>query len=123
MTILFSVLLAVAQSATQLTVKPWTGTDLQMTTDTAAKYRLEITGKSNASLRLRAVGVAQGWIAAFCTPKLCSPQRLDVQLPSSGNAVVQFELIRESETAPKRSGATITDDDGASVSVPAVYRG
>lgn len=123
MTILLAALLAVAQSATQLTVKPWTGTDLQVTTDSAAKYRLEIAGRSNASVRLRAVGVASGWIAAFCTPKLCSPQRLDVQLPPSGNAVVQFELIRETDNAPKRSGATITDGAGASVSVPAVYRG
>ena len=121
--ILFAMLLAVAQVATQLTVKPWTGTDLQVTTDTAAKYRLEVSGKSNGSVRLRAVGDASGWIAAFCTPKLCSPQRLDLRLPSSGNAVVQFELIRESESAPKRSGATITDDDGASVSVPSAYRG
>jgi hypothetical protein len=116
-------LLALAQSAAHLTVQPWTGNDFQSTTDAAAKYRLEVGGKPDATLRLRAVGVAPGWLAAFCTPRLCSPQQVEVRLPASGNAVFQFELIRESQNAPKRSGATITDDDGASVKVPAAYRG
>lgn len=116
-------LLALAQPATHLTIQPWTGNDFQVTSDTAAKYRLEVMGKPNGTLRLRAANVAAGWLAAFCTPKLCSPQRIDVRLPASGDAVFQFELIRESDNGPKRSGATITDDDGASVSVPAAYRG
>jgi hypothetical protein len=118
-----AMLLALAQPATHLTIQPWTGSDFQVTTDTAAKYRLEVMGRPNATLHLRAVDVASGWLAAFCTPRLCSPQRIDVRLPASGDAVFQFELIRESENGPKRSGATITDDDGASVSVPAAYRG
>jgi hypothetical protein len=119
----FAMLLALAQSATHLSIQPWTGNDFQVTSDTAAKYRLEVTGRPNAEFRLRAADVASGWLAAFCTPRLCSPQRVDVKLPASGDAVFQFELIRESDNAPKRSGATITDDDGASVTVPAVYRG
>jgi hypothetical protein len=93
-----------------------------VTSNTAAKYRLEVSGKPNATVSLRALGVAQGWLAAFCTPKLCSPQRVDVQLPHSGQAIVQFELIREAENAPKESGATIADNNGVSVQVPAAYR-
>ena len=116
-------LLVLAQTPAHLSIQPWVGSDFQTTTTAAAKYRLEVSGEPNASVRLRAVGVAPGWLAAFCTPRLCSPQRIDVQLPSSGYAVFQFELIRESDDAPKRSGATITDGDGASVSVPAAYRG
>jgi hypothetical protein len=115
-------LLALAQAATHLTIEPWTGSDFQITSSGAAKYRLKVSGKPNANVSLRAVGVAQGWLAAFCTPKLCSPQRIDVQLPHSGEAVFQFELIREAENAPKQSGATIADSDGASVKVPAAYR-
>ena len=115
-------LLALAP-ATHLSIQPWTGNDFQVTTDAAAKYRLEVTGRPNATLRLRAAGVASGWLAAFCTPRLCSPQQIDVKLPPSGDAVFQFELIREADNSPKRSGATITDGDGASVIVPAAYRG
>lgn len=115
-------LLALAQPPTHLTVKPWTGSDFQVTSNSAAKYRLEVSGKPNATVNLRALNVAQGWLAAFCTPKLCSPQRVDVQLPHSGQAVLQFELIREAENAPKASSATIADNTGVSVSVPAAYR-
>jgi hypothetical protein len=106
----------------RLTVEPWTGSDFQTTSSIAAKYRLEISGKPGSTLHLQARGVAQGWLAAFCTPHLCSPQRVAVSLPRSGQAVVQFELIRESASAPTRSGATITSTDGATVSVPEAYR-
>jgi hypothetical protein len=119
--IVLAVLLAIAPS-TSLSIGPWTGSDFQTTTDGAAKFRLEVSGKPNATLRLRATGVAQGWLAAFCTPHLCSPQQVGVQLSSSGNAVLQFELIRESSAAPTASGATITDGAGASVSVPSAHR-
>jgi len=119
---LFAILLALVQTATHLAVEPWTGSDFQVTGGAAAKYRLEVNGKPNDSIRLSARGVAPGWLAAFCTPKLCSPQRVDVALPRSGQAVFQFELIRQTAGAPKRSGATITGSDGASVSVPEAYR-
>jgi hypothetical protein len=119
---LIAMLLALAQSSTQLSIEPWTGSDFQTTTTGAAKYRLNVSGKPNATLHLQAHNVAAGWLAAFCTPRLCSPQRVELTLPHSGNAVVQFELIRESEGAPESSGATITSQDGASVDVPAASR-
>jgi hypothetical protein len=121
---LFSVaiVLALAQPATHLAIQPWTGADLQTTSADAAKYRLEVSGRPNATIRLKASGVAPGWLAAFCTPRLCSPEHIDAELPRSGQVVLQFELIRESTTAPKQSGATISGGDGASVGVPAAYR-
>ncbi|HEY6325464.1 MAG TPA: hypothetical protein VIW73_02970 [Candidatus Cybelea sp.] len=115
-------LLALAQPAAHLSIQPWTGADLQTTSTDAARYRLEVTGRPNATIRLEASNVASGWLAAFCTPKICSPQRYDAVLPRSGQVVLQFELIRESETAPKQSGATITGGDGASVNVPVAHR-
>jgi len=120
--IAIALLLALAQAPTELSIQPWTGTDFQTTTTTAAKYRLEVDGKPNATVRLRALHVENGWLAAFCTPKLCSPHEIDVQLPHSGSAVFQFELIRESLHAPKHSGATISVSDGGSISVPAAFR-
>ena len=61
-------------------------------------------------------------LAAFCTPKLCAPQRIDFDLPHSGQVTLQFEMIRESDTAPHQSAATITGGDGSSISVPAAFR-
>lgn len=120
--IALAVLLALVAPATHLSIEPWTGSDFQVTTGAAAKYRLKVAGKPNASVHLRALGVAHGWLAAFCTPRLCSPQRIDVELPRSGETVVQFELIRESDNAPRQSGAIVADNTGASVTVPAAYR-
>ena len=117
-----AMLLALAQPATRLSIQPWTGADLQTTSADAAKYRLEVTGRPNSTIKLQASNVATGWLAAFCTPKICSPQRYDASLPHSGQVVLQFELIRESDTAPKQSGATITGSDGASVNVPTASR-
>ncbi|HZV76840.1 MAG TPA: hypothetical protein VFF63_03655 [Candidatus Babeliales bacterium] len=118
----YAMLFALAQPATHLTVQPWTGADLQTTTQAAAKYRLEISGAPNATVHLRADGVAPGWLAAFCTPHICSPQRIDFTLSPSGDDVIQFELIREADDAPKQSDATIVSEDGASVAVPTAYR-
>ena len=117
-----AMLVALAQPETHLTIAPWTGSDFQTTTTEAAKYRLEVTGAPNTAIRLETSGVADGWLAAFCTPKLCAPQRVDFDLPRSGKIVVQFELIRESDSAPHQSAATITGPNGASVAVPTAYR-
>ncbi|HEY6486319.1 MAG TPA: hypothetical protein VIX83_08055 [Candidatus Cybelea sp.] len=114
-------LLALAQP-TRLSIQPWTGAEFQTTSSAAAKYRLEVSGKPKALVRLQARGVASGWLAAFCTPKYCAPQHVETSLPSSGQAVFQFELIRESSGAPKESGATIAGPDGSSVSVPLAHR-
>jgi hypothetical protein len=118
---LLAILLAAAP-VTALSIGPWTGSDFQTTTEGAAKFRLDVSGKPNATLRLRATNVAQGWLAAFCTPHLCSPQEVRVELSPSGSAVLQFELIRESTAAPTASGATITDGAGTSVNVPSASR-
>ena len=114
-------MLALAQPATHLSIQPWTGSELPTTSAAAQKYRLKVTGAPGSVVHLQASGVANGWLAAFCTPKICSPDRVDVAIPTSGEAVLQFELIRESDTAQKRSSATISDNGGAGVSVPTVY--
>ena len=108
---------SVAQPATRLTLEPWTGANLATATSAAVKYRLRVEGAPHATLLLRAEGVARGWLAAFCTPFVCSPMRVDVTLPATGKATYQFELIREDPNAPAHSGARITSDDGAAVTV------
>jgi hypothetical protein len=101
---------------------PWTGTDLPTATQAAAKYRLTITGKAGSRVRLNTSGVAKGWIAAFCDTRVCSPSQLTAVLPKSGSVVVQFELIRETDDAPHRSGAIISSSDGSRVIVPQASR-
>lgn len=101
---------------------PWTGTDLPTATQAAAKYKLTISGKPGATLHLNTTNVAKGWIAAFCDTKVCSPTQLTTLIPKSGSVVVQFELIRETDNAPHRSGAIISSSDGSRVIVPQASR-
>ncbi len=101
---------------------PWTGTDLPTATQAAAKYRLTISGKPGATVHLNTSGVAKGWIAAFCDTRVCSPTQLTETIPKSGSVVVQFELIREIDDAPHKSGAIISSSDGSRLVVPQASR-
>lgn len=112
----------VAATPAHLEIQPWNGKDLPTTSQAAAKYRLIVTGRPNAHVRLEVTGVADGWLGAFCTPKVCAPAHVDVDLPKSGRAVFQFELIREGDSAAAQSGAHIVGDDGSSVDVPLATR-
>lgn len=113
---------AVAAAPAHLEIQPWNGKDLPTASQAAAKYRLIVTGKPNAHVRLEATGVADGWLGAFCTPSVCAPGHVDVDLPKSGQSVYQFELIREGDSAPAKSGAHIVGNDGSSVDVPEATR-
>lgn len=112
----------VAAAPAHLEIRPWNGKDWPTASQAAAKYRLIVTGKPNAHVRLEATGVADGWLGAFCTPNVCAPEHVDVDLPKSGQAVFQFELIREGGSAPAKSGARIVGNDGSSVNVPIATR-
>ena len=113
-------MLVLALSA--LVLSPWNGSDLPTTTQSAAKYRLTVSGKPGHIVHLHTEHVATGWIAAFCDDKVCMPSQAAESIPKSGSVVLQFELIRETDDAPHRSGATIVADNGHSVVVPPASR-
>jgi hypothetical protein len=99
-----------------LTLSAWHGADLPSApTVHAVKYRLSIKGTPGAHVHLRTSGVARGWLAAFCTSKICSPGQTWLDLPRSGSYALQFELIRQLDNAPPKSGARILSDDGSAV--------
>jgi hypothetical protein len=103
-------------------ISPWNGADLPTATQAAAKYRLTVAGRPGQRVQLAAMHVASGWIAAFCDNRICSPTRMTATIPKSGSVVMQFELIRETEDAPHRSGAVIASSDGSRVVVPSAVR-
>lgn len=114
-------MLAAALAApVQLAIAPWSAPRLPTVTQAAATLKLTVAGRPGTSVRLRVSGVARGWLAAFCTSRFCSPERVDVTLPPSGRASYAFELIRQEPDAPKRSGARIVGDDGSAVEVAPV---
>jgi hypothetical protein len=117
------VIVAALVLATHLSIAPWKGADPKNAIPGATKYRLTVAGAPGARIHLDATGEADGWIAAFCTDKVCSPDRTTLDLPASGRAGIQFELVRDDASAPVKSGVvTIHADGGARVSVPSEGR-
>lgn len=86
-----------------ISLAPWTGADLPGSLASTIKYRLVVSGKAGSLVELRATDLAKGWLASFCSDKLCSPMRLSLHLPTSGVKIVEFQLIPNGARAPKHT--------------------
>lgn len=103
---------------TTLLLSPWKGSDLPTSTASAVKYQLTMKDAPGTTVHLRATHVAEGWIAAFCDHRVCSPDQVTETIPASGRVTLQFELIREEDSAPHSTRAVIEPEHGQPVSVP-----
>jgi hypothetical protein len=63
---------------------------------------VRVTAPAATTVRLTARDVPRGWIASFCTPRVCSP--FHVVLPARGGAgTIQISYIRsDANAAPLR---------------------
>jgi hypothetical protein len=102
---------------TTLLLTPWKGTDLPTSVHGAMKYQLTIKDTPGTTLDLRATHVADGWVAAFCDSHVCMPFKVHETMPQSGSVTLQFELIRQDDSAPHSSGAVIESSLGGSVAI------
>jgi hypothetical protein len=91
-----------------LALYPWHGPSLPTANPAAAKYKLTVRGPAEALVRLRADGLPRGWVASFCTEKLCSPFQYDMHLNDRGTGVIEFQTIRTDDAAPAHVHVTIT---------------
>lgn len=64
----------------------------------ARAYRITVHSKPAAQI-LERVRVPQGWVGAFCTPRVCSVGHVTVLVPASGVAISELHLYRVSLTA------------------------
>lgn len=106
-----------------ITLSPWHGASLPTVTGEAYRYALDVTGRPGQHVQLRAQGLPAGWIAAFCTPTMCSPMQARFSLPASGNQQFEFGLIREGGAATPKMRITIRSSDGVSrtLIIPSTY--
>jgi peroxiredoxin len=95
-----------------ISLAPWTGSDLPGSIPNTIKYRLVVAGLAGRTVALTTSGVPKGWVASFCTDKMCAPFKTSVALPTSGVKIVEFQLIppQGHAVAPK---VRVTGSDGS----------
>jgi peroxiredoxin len=97
---------------TAVSLAPWTGPELPGSIPNTIKYRLVVAGPVGKNLNLSALGVPKGWVASFCSDKVCSPFKVAVQVPSAGVKVIEFQLVPPDAKA-KIGRVRVTATDGA----------
>jgi len=90
-------------------LSPWKGPSLP-TTPTGnyeTSWAMTVHGAPRARVELRANGLPPGWVASFCTPRLCAPFHTLATLDGKGVARYEFSLIRTDPKAAAHAHATV----------------
>ncbi len=78
----------------QLVVSKWDSTFAAGgSIPSARKYLLRILGRPGEYVTLSAGGLARAWVVSFCTPTVCAPFHLSLQLPQSGEFDIELQVI------------------------------
>jgi peroxiredoxin/tetratricopeptide (TPR) repeat protein len=101
---------------TAVSLAPWTGAELPGSIPNTIKYRLVVEGAAGKTLALHTADVPKGWVASFCSDKVCSPFKLSLVLPQSGVKVIEFQLVPPSAGAKAGKVSVIATDGGYTVS-------
>lgn len=102
-------------AAVVLSLAPWHGPSLPTVSADAIKYKLSVRGAPRQSLELRASGLPDGWVASFCTSRVCSPSRYTLQLDRIGQGTIEFQAIRVDDSAPAHVRVTVSAPDANTV--------
>lgn len=71
------------------------------------KFMVDVVGKPAQTVRLRAVGVPPGYVASFCTQRICAPFRISITLPASGRQSIELALIENVRGARRPTVVTV----------------
>jgi len=115
---LIAVALAGGNGKPVLSVAPWSGPDLPGSLASTLKYRLIVASAGEASVSLRADGLAPDWVASFCADGLCSPHEVSFKAPPTGVKTYEFQLVPPAPGAHPGT-VTISAAGGNTVTVPA----
>ena len=91
-----------------LALTPYAGPQARASAASASvKFSVIIRGKAGQVVRLRAVGIPAGYIASFCTKRVCAPFRVALALPASGRESIELALIENVPGARKPRSVTV----------------
>jgi peroxiredoxin len=99
-------------STATVTLVPWTGPDLPGSIASTLKYRLVVAGAAGKNVALHTGLIPKGWIASFCTDRVCSPFKVSVAIPQSGVKIIEFQLVPP-EAGAKIGKVRVIGTDGA----------
>lgn len=83
------------------------------------EYAVKAHGAPRATVQLRAENVPQGWVAAFCTPTLCSPFAYALPLDAKGDGQIHLRLIRTGDNAPRNLRISVSAPGASPVFISA----
>jgi thiol-disulfide isomerase/thioredoxin len=101
---------------TAVSLAPWTGAELPGSIPNTIKYRLVVAGTPGKTLALHTSDVPKGWVASFCSDRVCSPFKLSLALPASGVKVIEFQLVPPEAGAKVGKVHVVATDGSGSVS-------
>jgi hypothetical protein len=102
---------------TSLSLAPWTGAELPGSVPNTIKYRLVVAGTAGKNVALSAADVPKGWVASFCTDRICAPFKVSVDIPASGVKIIEFQLVPPEKNAAPGKVRVIGTDGGETSSV------
>jgi hypothetical protein len=100
-----------------LALTSYAGPPLQDRSDGDAAFSVAVRGKAGQTVRLRAVDVPAGYIASFCTRRVCSAFHVSFALPPSGRESIELQLIENVAGTPRPAAVTVAAQGARSVSI------
>ncbi len=100
-----------------LSVAPWTGAVLPGSIPDTIKYRVIVAGTAGKTIALAASDVPKGWVASFCSDKICAPFHVSVEIPEGGVKIVEFQLVPPEGKKPAPKVRITSTGDGPQASV------
>jgi hypothetical protein len=94
-----------------VSLAPWTGPEAPGSIPNTIKYRLVVADAAGRDVSLVASDVPKGWVASFCSDRVCAPFKVKVAIPESGVKVVEFQLVPPTGK-PRAPKVRVTGTDG-----------
>ena len=111
-------MIVLAALALGIALGPYHGPPLSGSVPGTAKIGVALSGTPGARVRLHVGGLPKGWIASFCTDRVCAPFKVGLVLPATGRQLIELQVIANDERAPAPRTIVVRSADGARASIP-----
>lgn len=111
-------MIVLAALAVGISLAPYHGPLLPGSEPGTAKFGVHLQGTPSSRVRLRVADLPAGWLASFCTNRVCAPLRVTLTLPRDGKQLIELQVIQnEGRTAAPRV-VTVLATGGTRASIP-----